>query len=117
MSVARIVPDWKHYEQFKGTDTDKAYAESIGMDPNNFAQHKRRHYRDHPRTSVDTPAEPDTPTTDTASADDTALHSADDSAELASISNTPPPTVQKSAEDSAALARVPDNRDISQTTV
>ena len=54
MSVSRRDIDWKAYDQFQGTD--KVFAESIGMDPNNFAQYKRRHLRDKP-TIIDVPVE------------------------------------------------------------
>ena len=97
MSLPRKRVDWKSYDTFEGSDA--AFARSIGMDPRNFHQYKKSRHLDEP-TIVDVPVETVELTPTSTSADDTALHSAEDS-----------------AEDSADLPSVPDHRDIPTTTV
>src|SRR5688572_16001218 len=49
--------DWLAYDTWHAEGrTDKAFAESIHMDPNNFVQYKRRRLRDAP-TILDVPVE------------------------------------------------------------
>jgi hypothetical protein len=60
MSIPRRPIDWNNYDQCHAEGlSDKEFALSIGMDPNNFAQHKRRHLR-HARDTADVPVDGDT---------------------------------------------------------
>ena len=96
MSLPRKHVDWQAYDAHKAAKgSDATFAKRYGIDPRNFPQYKKTRHLDEP-TIVDVPVETVEITPTVNSAEDTALHSADDSAELPSI---------------------PDNRDIQQTTV
>jgi hypothetical protein len=57
MSIPQHRIDWQAYDAFEGTDA--AFARSIGLSPNNFAQYKRRRLR-HECRAADVPVDGDT---------------------------------------------------------
>jgi hypothetical protein len=93
VSLPRKLINWKQYDAHKAANgTDAAFAKSLGIDPRNFPQYKKTRHLDEP-TITDVPLE------------------------VVDLTPTVNSAVQSSADDSAALASVPDHRDIAPTTV
>jgi hypothetical protein len=89
MSIPRRGIDWKHYERCQAEGMiGQDYALRIGEAPNNFAQKKRRHYRDHPRGAADVPTDGDA---------DLALSNGDETAGVLAIPSAHPVAPQRTS--------------------